>query len=37
MVLFRLFRRDAHQVLVLLTRSMTTLAHLYDLAGWLKI
>ncbi len=36
-VCFRLFRHDKHSVLMCLTRLLTTLAHLYNLVGWLKL
>jgi hypothetical protein len=34
---FTLFRHDKHLVLLFFTRSLTTLAHLYNLVGWLKV
>ena len=34
---FRLFRHDKRLVLMLLTRSLTTLTHLYNLVGVLKM
>ena len=36
-VCFRLLGYDKHLVLLFLTRLLTTLAHLYNLVGWLKI
>ncbi len=36
-VYFRLFRHDKRLVLMFLTRLLTTLAHLYNLVGWLKM
>ena len=34
---FRLFRHDKHLLLMVLTRLLTTLAHVYNLVGWLKM
>jgi len=36
-VYFRLFRHDKRLVLMFFTRLLTTLAHLYNLVGWLKM
>ncbi len=36
-VCFRLFRHDKHLVLTFLTGLLTTLAHLYNLVGWLQM